>query len=49
MISQGKQSGIFVDIFSRLSEITGYKFNFVQLPVARGLREFDLGIRGKGL
>jgi len=43
MITQGKQSGIFVDIFDRLSEITGYKFKFVQLPVARGLREFDLG------
>lgn len=43
MISENKNSGIFIDIFNRLSQLTGYKFNFMQLPVARGLREFDLG------
>lgn len=43
MISENEQSGIFIDIFNRLSQLTGYKFNFMQLPVARGLREFNQG------
>jgi polar amino acid transport system substrate-binding protein len=43
MVSEHEKSGIFIDIFDRLSQLTGYKFNFTQLPVARGLREFNLG------
>ncbi|SFC80082.1 substrate-binding periplasmic protein [Pseudoalteromonas denitrificans] len=43
MFNSGQKSGIFIDIFKRLSELTGHKFNFRQLPVARGLREFDMG------
>lgn len=42
MDSPGKP-GIFIDIFDRLSELTGEKFEFVHQPIARGLFEFDEG------
>lgn len=38
-----KISGIFTDMFIRIGEITGDKFIMVKIPVARGLREFELG------
>ncbi|WP_141235619.1 transporter substrate-binding domain-containing protein [Pseudoalteromonas sp. NBT06-2] len=43
MVTEGKRSGIFIDIFIRISDLTGHNFTFLQLPAARGLREFDLG------
>lgn len=40
---KSQRSGIFVDIFKRLEQITNHKFNFVTLPVARAIRKFDNG------
>lgn len=37
------KKGIFIDIFSAISEITGDKFEFEHQPIARGLLEFDEG------
>ncbi|MCF6441391.1 transporter substrate-binding domain-containing protein [Pseudoalteromonas luteoviolacea] len=42
-IVNGKQSGIFSDLFVRLSELTGHTFELVPWSVARGQKQFDLG------
>lgn len=36
-------SGIFVDMFNRISELTGDEFLFYRYPVSRALFEFDRG------
>lgn len=41
--SKGKVPGIFNDIFTQVSRITGDKFVALTLPVARAHREFELG------
>lgn len=38
-----KEVGIFIDIFTEIGKITGDKFEFVHLPIARALLEFDKG------
>ncbi|USD30400.1 transporter substrate-binding domain-containing protein [Pseudoalteromonas sp. SCSIO 43201] len=40
---KGKPTGIFVDIFQELSNLTSHQFNFIPLSVARGQRYFDGG------
>ncbi|MDK1288190.1 substrate-binding periplasmic protein [Pseudoalteromonas umbrosa] len=42
-IVNGQQSGIFSDIFARLSTLTGHTFELVPWSVARGQKQFDLG------
>lgn len=41
--SDAHHQGIFVDIFTRVSEITGDEFVFYRYPVSRALAEFDRG------
>lgn len=43
IISNDKRSGIFVDLFKKLSEITEHNFILKDFPVARGGIEFELG------
>ena len=43
IISNGKVSGIFKDLFAGLEEYTSHKFQLTPLPVARALKEFDFG------
>lgn len=43
IVKDGKQQGIFVDLFAKISAITPYTFIFKSAPPARALREFDLG------
>lgn len=43
IINQEKPTGIFVDIFKRIEQLTRHKFIFRELPVARALKEFDVG------
>lgn len=40
---EGREVGGYIDIFSRLSELTKYKFKFVSFPVSRSLYLFDIG------
>ncbi|WP_372770620.1 substrate-binding periplasmic protein [Pseudoalteromonas sp.] len=42
-VENNKVKGIFPDIFTRISELTGHQFNFVNFSVARGLNLFDQG------
>ncbi len=43
VLEENGVSGIFVDIFNQVSEITGDDFEFIHLPIARALHEFDQG------
>ncbi|MEW6983842.1 substrate-binding periplasmic protein [Colwelliaceae bacterium 6471] len=43
IITENGPSGIFVDIFKRLEQLTPHKFVYRELPVARALKEFDEG------
>jgi len=43
IIKNGQHSGFFVDLFSKLSQLTNYDFVFRDYPAARALEEFDLG------
>ncbi|MEI5637860.1 MULTISPECIES: substrate-binding periplasmic protein [unclassified Pseudoalteromonas] len=42
-LQQGKETGLFVDIFAELAQRTGHQFTFMPLSVARGSRFFDQG------
>ncbi|MBL4911101.1 MAG: transporter substrate-binding domain-containing protein [Alteromonadaceae bacterium] len=39
----GENSGIFVDLFLKLSQVTDLNFDLQNYPAARGLQEFDMG------
>ncbi|MBL4940250.1 MAG: transporter substrate-binding domain-containing protein [Colwellia sp.] len=43
IVKDGQYSGIFIDIFDKLSQVTPYTFIFKKYPAARALKEFDLG------
>jgi len=43
IIENNHRSGIFVDIFKKLEEITGHNFILVDYPAARAIQEFDEG------
>jgi len=43
IIKNGEITGIFKDLFSELEKQTGHEFILTPLPVARALKEFDLG------
>ncbi|WDE06944.1 transporter substrate-binding domain-containing protein [Thalassomonas viridans] len=43
MKKQGKRQGITIDLFALLAKHTGHKFILHEAPVARAMREFDLG------
>ncbi|KZN55096.1 substrate-binding periplasmic protein [Pseudoalteromonas luteoviolacea] len=42
-IANGRQSGIFKDLFGRLGELTGHTFKLVPWSVAKGQKLFDEG------
>lgn len=39
----GKEVGIMIDLTARLSDLTGYQFEFVNQPASRALYMFDMG------
>ncbi|WP_244898495.1 substrate-binding periplasmic protein [Pseudoalteromonas ulvae] len=41
---QGQIKGIFPDIFTRISELTGHEFKFIPVAVGRGQQMFDRGL-----
>jgi ABC-type amino acid transport substrate-binding protein len=43
IIKNGQHSGIFVDLFTKLSQQTKHQFIFKDYPAARALQEFDMG------
>ena len=43
MKKQGKRQGIIIDLFTLLAKYTPHEFVLREAPVARGMREFDLG------
>jgi len=43
IIEEQQRTGIFVDLFKKLEQVTEHKFTFVTLPVARAIRKFDAG------
>ena len=43
IIKDNSSSGIFIDLFNEISNVTPYKFVFKNYPAARALQEFDMG------
>ena len=43
IIKNGQNTGIFIDLFAEISRLTNHEFVFKNYPVARALKEFDMG------
>jgi len=43
IIREYEESGIFIDIFAQLEQLTEHKFDLIHYPFARVMREFDAG------